>query len=84
LQATKLILVTKANSEWNKMNLTKQFEIQISIWGKFQFLNWGRSEFPKLLLILHNNLKNFQQESCSNFSALQLSCWSLFKIPNRF
>ena len=39
-----------------------------------KFLNWGKTEFQKLLLILHNNLKNFQHESCSNFQALQLSC----------
>ena len=51
---------------------------------KFKFLNWGRSEFPKLLLILHNSLKNSQHESCSTFCALQLSCWPLFKIPNGF
>jgi hypothetical protein len=35
-------------------------------------------------LILHNNLKNSQHESCSTLQALQLSCWPLFKIPNRF
>ena len=51
--------------------------------AKFKFLNWGKSGFPKLLLIFHNNLKNSQHESCSTFWALQLSCWSLFKIPNR-
>ena len=52
--------------------------------GKFQFSNWGRLEIPKLLLIFQNNLKNSQHESCSTFQALPLSCWSFFKIPNRF
>ena len=57
--------------------------------SKFQFgensnLNWGKLEIPKLLLIFLNNLKNSQNKSCSIWSALQLSCWSLFKIPHRF
>jgi len=47
-------------------------------------LNWGRIEIPKLLLIFLNNLKNSQNKSCSFWWALQLSFWSLFKIPARF
>ena len=76
-------MVTRANFEWNMVNLTKQFEVQNSIQRNSNFWIWGRSEFPKLLLIFHNNMKNSQHESCSTFWALQLSCWSLFKIPNR-
>jgi len=66
------------------MNLRK------TVWNsKFQFgensnLNWGKLEIPKLLLIFFNNLKNSQNICCSILWALQLSCWSLFMIPNRF
>jgi len=37
LQATKHILVPKAQSEWKNLNLVKQFEFQISNWGNFNF-----------------------------------------------
>ena len=66
------------------MNLAK------TVWNSkfnfrgFKFLNWGRLEFPKLLLFFLNNLKNSQHESCSTFYVLQLSCWPLFKIPTGF
>jgi hypothetical protein len=58
----------------------EQDEFDKTVWisnpnsRKFKFLNWGQTEFPKLLLILYNNLKNSQHESCSTFCALQLSC----------
>ena len=77
-------MVTRANFEWNMVNLSKQFVIQIPIQGNSNFWIGDKSEFPKLFLIFQNNLKNSQHESCSTFWALQLSCWSLFKIPNRF
>jgi len=37
VQATKLLLVSKAKSEWKIMNLTKQFEFQIPNWGNSNF-----------------------------------------------
>ena len=69
------------SGKWWIWQNSLNFKSQI---GEIPILNWGRSEFLKLLLIFHNHLENSQHESCSTFWVLQLSCWSLFKIPNRF
>ena len=76
--------MSQADSQWKKGNFAKQFENQTQFKRNSNFWIGANQDFQKLLLILHNNLKNSQHESCSTFCALQLSCWPLFKIPNGF
>jgi len=47
LQATKHILVPKANSEWIKVNLIKQFEFQIQI-GEIPIFELGQIRISKI------------------------------------
>jgi len=81
---TTFLLGSNSDFERKVMNLIKIVWISNSNFGENSNLNWGRIEIPKLLLIFLNNLKNSQNKSCPSWGALQLSCWPLFKIPNRF